>query len=48
MPMIINTSDLIMNIFIHLAYIEKIYAHYSFNPLYLLNKVNVVDLVMIN
>ena len=34
MPMIINISDLIMNILLHLAYIEKIHTHYSFNPLY--------------
>ena len=46
--MIINISDLIMNIVLHLAYIEKIHTHYSFNALYLLNKVSVVDLVMIN
>lgn len=48
MSMIINISDLIMNILLHLAYIEKIHTHYSFNPLYLLDKVSVIDLVMIN
>lgn len=48
MPVIINISALIMNIVLHLEYIEKIHTHYSFNPLYLLNKVNIVDLVMIN
>ena len=46
--MIINVSELIMNILLHFAYIEKIHTHYSFNPLYLLNKVSVIYLVMKN
>ena len=48
MPMIINVSDLIMNILLYFAYIEKIHTHYSFNPSSLLNKVSVIDLVMKN